>query len=778
MKRYIAFSLSLVMILLCIVPISASSSSMLTVGNVEGGKGEEVIVPISIVSNPGFVSMSLSVTYDTSALTLISCEYTEVISGSVHSSNYNSPYKMTWVNDILTSNITKTGTIAYLTFLVSEDAKEQDYSIIVRIPTDGILDANGNSLDVSAAQGTITVSEAHICSFGDWEYYSKTKHVRYCEGCDTKEYKNHNWNDGEIIEEPTHDVEGEIEYTCEDCNYSYTTEIDPEGHTWSDWTKLNSSQHKRTCSCGDVEYEEHNWDSGVVTKQPTSTQAGVRTYSCEECNASKTESIPPNTVSVTGITLNKTSATLNVGNSISLIANVAPSNATNQTVTWSFTNSYVASVVNGVVTANNVGQTTIKATTVDGGFVAQCVVTVISNDPLKVPVTGIDFNDSNISLNIGEIKVIQSNIYPVNATNRDINWASSNPTVVSIDGVGSTDETLAVIKANASGTAIITATTEDGGFVATCTVIVNGDDNIPVAGIAFDKNNIELIFDSDDDHEILNATILPTNAINTEIVWKNSNESVVDMAFFDGNNSQVLLVALSPGTATITATTVDGGFVASCIVTVKEKVDPTAAVVMIDNVTATSGKTMNVTVSIKNNPGIWGTAFRLPIDTEVFEFVSADTNGSIFSQFGVCGYDEAAKAYKFNGYNRDLMNNITENGTVVVITLKVKDGVEAGEYKLSAKLSERDIINADGTMVSFASVEGTVEVIDYILGDVNGDTYITNADVLMIFRYIYNPELYPVNVIAADVNHDSYVTNADVLAIFRYIYNSEIYPIA
>lgn len=680
MKRYIAFSLSLVMILLCIVPISASSSSMLTVGNVEGGKGEEVIVPISIVSNPGFVSMSLSVTYDTSALTLISCEYTEVISGSVHSSNYNSPYKMTWVNDILTSNITKTGTIAYLTFLVSEDAKEQDYSIIVRIPTDGILDANGNSLDVSAAQGTITVSEAHICSFGDWEYYSKTKHVRYCEGCDTKEYKNHNWNDGEIIEEPTHDVEGEIEYTCEDCNYSYTTEIDPEGHTWSDWTKLNSSQHKRTCSCGNVEYEEHNWDSGVVTKQPTSTQAGVRTYSCEECNASKTESIPPNTVSVTGITLNKTSATLNVGNSISLIANVTPSNATNKTVTWSSTNSYVASVVNGVVTANNVGQTTIKATTVDGGFVASCVITVEADDD-NIPVTGIDLSIDEVTIEVGERM-----------------W--------------------------------------------------------------------------------VDAIILPNDATNKRIAWSTDDDSIADVGWMVEDNTRGLIAANAPGTTIITVTTEDGFFLAQCVVTVIEKVDPDAPKVIVKNTKATAGDNVQITISIENNPGIWGTAFRLPIDTEVFEFVSADTNGSIFSQFGVCGYDEAAKAYKFNGYNRDLMNNITEDGTVVVITLKVKDGVEAGEYKLSAKLSERDIINADGAMVSFASVEGTVEVIDYILGDVNGDTYITNADVLMIFRYIYNPELYPVNVIAADVNHDGYVTNADVLAIFRYIYNSELYPIA
>ena len=456
-----------------VIPTYAADSMSFTVGSCDASPGETVSIPISLSSNSGFVSMSLSVTYDTSALTLISYDDTGVIAGASHSSHFTSPYVLTWENDTLTSNITSTGTIVYLTFLVSEDAKEQDYSIIVRIPTDGILDANGNTVSASSAMGTITVSAEHECFFGDWEYYSKIKHIRCCEGCDEKEYKNHNWNDGEIIEEPSHDEEGEIKYTCEDCEYSYTTEIDPEGHDWGDWTKLSDTQHKRTCSCGDVEYEDHNWNAGVVTKEPTATEAGIRTYACKDCSATKTESISPNTIVVTGVSLNKTSETLKIGDSLSLTANVTPSNASNKNVTWSSSNSYVASVVNGVVTANR------------------------------------------------------------------------------------------------AGTATITVTTEDGGFVATCNVTVKDDDNdVPVTGITFDKNNIELLLGGDDKSTLLNATIAPANATNTEIIWKNSKESVVDMAFFDGNNSKVLLGALSEGTATITATTADGNFVATCVITV------------------------------------------------------------------------------------------------------------------------------------------------------------------------------------------------------------------
>ena len=378
-KKSIVFLLLFCLLFSNTIIVHAADSMSFTVGSCDASPGETVSIPISLSSNSGFVSMSLSVTYDTSALTLISYDDTGVIVGASHSSHFISPYVLTWENDTLTSNITSTGTIVYLTFLVSEDAKEQDYSIIVRIPTDGILDANGNTVSANSAMGTITVSAEHECSFGTWEYYSKTKHVRYCDedDCDEEEYKNHNWDNGEIIEEPSHDIEGEIEYTCEDCGATKNTEIDPEGHDWGDWTKFSDTQHKRTCSCGDSETEEHNWDDGVITKQPTATEAGIKTYACEDCDASKTESISPNPIPVAGITLNKTSETLTVGNSVSLTATVTPSNATNKNVTWSSSNSSIASVVNGLVTANKAGTATITATTADGSFVAQCFVTVV-----------------------------------------------------------------------------------------------------------------------------------------------------------------------------------------------------------------------------------------------------------------------------------------------------------------------------------------------------------------------------------------------------------------
>jgi hypothetical protein len=81
-------------------------------------------------------------------------------------------------------------------------------------------------------------------------------------------------------------------------------------------------------------------------------------------------------VAVTGVTLNQSSFSLAVGNTATLTETVSPSNASNKAVTWKSSNSSIASVNNGTVTAVSAGQATITVTTADGGKTATCSVTV------------------------------------------------------------------------------------------------------------------------------------------------------------------------------------------------------------------------------------------------------------------------------------------------------------------------------------------------------------------------------------------------------------------
>ena len=89
----------------------------------------------------------------------------------------------------------------------------------------------------------------------------------------------------------------------------------------------------------------------------------------------------PDSVAVTGVTLDKTELALTVGGEETLTATVAPANATDKNVTWATSNDQVAAVDNGKVTAVGAGEATITVTTADGGFKATCTVTVTANEP-------------------------------------------------------------------------------------------------------------------------------------------------------------------------------------------------------------------------------------------------------------------------------------------------------------------------------------------------------------------------------------------------------------
>lgn len=62
-------------------------------------------------------------------------------------------------------------------------------------------------------------------------------------------------------------------------------------HIFSEWIKENDESHIHTCHCGEVERQLHNWNSGEITTEPTTTSHGVKTYTCIDCKATKMETI-------------------------------------------------------------------------------------------------------------------------------------------------------------------------------------------------------------------------------------------------------------------------------------------------------------------------------------------------------------------------------------------------------------------------------------------------------------------------------------------------------
>ena len=185
----------------------------------------------------------------------------------------------------------------------------------------------------------------------------------------------------------------------------------------------------------------------------------------------------PPRIPVSGIVLDKVKATLTEGETMTLVPTVRPFDASDKTVRWSSSNQAVATVTDGgVVRALHAGTAVIMATTNDGGYPATCTVTVAT---ASIAVTGVALDRVKVTMTEGETTTLVPTVTPADATDKSVCWSSSNQAVATVTDGG-------VVRALHAGTTVITATTNDGGITATCTVIVD----IAMAAITGETSHI------------------------------------------------------------------------------------------------------------------------------------------------------------------------------------------------------------------------------------------------------------------------------------------------
>ena len=148
---------------------------------------------------------------------------------------------------------------------------------------------------------------------------------------------------------------------------------------------------------------------------------------------------------------------------------------------------------------------------------------------------------------------LSATINPKDATDRQIIWASSNPALVTVDQQGN------IKMLGKTGFAAVTATSHDGGYKASCTVLAM----IHVKGISLDQSSMTLYkYNS----KSLRAIFSPSDATDKSVSWSSSDTSIASVSssgHVSGNGY---------GKATITAKSRDGGYAATCIVTVQGEV--------------------------------------------------------------------------------------------------------------------------------------------------------------------------------------------------------------
>ena len=246
---------------------------------------------------------------------------------------------------------------------------------------------------------------------------------------------------------------------------------------------------------------------------------------------------------VTGISLDPREFTLEtIGSSFTVKPVISPEDASDLGVVWESADTKVVSVASdGTVTAIGPGTTTVKATTNDGSFTSNCVVSV------KSPAQHVSLDKTSLKLLEGESGKLTATVYPLNSTQKVLTWVSDAPDVASVDEGGN-------VTARKAGTATITVKVAEN-VIAVCKVTVISR----VTGISLSETTVEL--KPGETHQ-LTATVLPQNASNAEVTWYSDKESVATVS------QSGLVTGVGPGETTVHAVTTDGGKMASCLVKV------------------------------------------------------------------------------------------------------------------------------------------------------------------------------------------------------------------
>ncbi len=191
----------------------------------------------------------------------------------------------------------------------------------------------------------------------------------------------------------------------------------------------------------------------------------------------------------------------------------------------------------------------------------------IQNTPDPVLVTGITLQETSVEILTGDSTQLHASVIPANAANQKIHWTSNNVNYATVDENG-----FVRVTASTNQTAIITATTEDGGFAKKCTlnikaptVVVYGTihNKRPIGNTAWQSVTMtaSTVLALDKDWEYLVGAYVSPAAAQTPFTWQSSDENVLkvipyaeDSTLNNYHAAYAVLQCVSEGTATVTAT--------------------------------------------------------------------------------------------------------------------------------------------------------------------------------------------------------------------------------
>jgi len=279
-----------------------------------------------------------------------------------------------------------------------------------------------------------------------------------------------------------------------------------------------------------------------------------------------------------GMSLNETEITVDKGDTFQLEVIFDPDDTTNQEVTWTSSKDGVATVSSdGLVTGVSGGLAIVTATSDDGNYTAQCVVTVMEY-AAKLTV-----KPKSKIMEVGDTLSLTVTASPASVTNKKVTYSSNKKSVATVNKSG-------VVTAKKVGTATITVKTTDGsGATTKCTIKVVKR----ASSLSLNRYLITMVVGRT---TTLKGTVRPKTATVKSLRYKSSDENIV---YVTGSGK---LTALKTGEATITVSTKDGsGLSKKCKVIVRDYVAATKLSLSATDMTLSIGDKQAVTYSLTPN---------------------------------------------------------------------------------------------------------------------------------------------------------------------------------
>lgn len=335
-------------------------------------------------------------------------------------------------------------------------------------------------------------------------------------------------------------------------------------------------------------------------------------------------------------------------------------------------------------------------------------------------VTGVEIVPDRLTIVLGQQEQLSVAIIPATASNTQVEWSSSDDTLVTVDSNG-------MISGEALGMATITVTTDDGAFSAEAQIEVIDDSAISVTGVTLLPEAVALGLG---ETQTLDASVQPMDATNTTVFWSATPPSVVAV------DTQGEVLALAEGEAVVRVVTEDGNFAAETLVTVTDKGGIVIAGISVEPATAILevGETLALELSIhppnatdqevvwsSGNPTVAsvnasGEVVGLSVGTTDINVISADGNFDARTTVSVIdGLPEEPIVIAVTGLEVE----------VTQLTVFEQDKVDIAATVLPENASNKDII-----WVSENTRVATVDAIGSITAQGRGETLIraTTAD--------------------------------------------------